>query len=129
MKKDNRVELPREVAESIDECRKLGKDNTSILWEVYEGESGRIINGFMSTDKSNFDVLLAALVNGYTIAGTPEQKVANYVEQLREDMMRWKIPLMVDQARWQLEGLTQTLDLLGVKIAGVNDFTEIKEAE
>jgi hypothetical protein len=120
MKKDNRVELPREVVEHIESLTTQGYKKFHLMRLAFAYEFGKPGRELHEYALDNFETYFAALVNGYTIAGTPEQKVANHAVQLREDMMRWKEPQVVDEARWQLKGVEKTLDLLGIKIEGVN---------
>ncbi|QYG88290.1 hypothetical protein [Bacillus atrophaeus] len=58
--------------------------------------------------------LAAALVNGYEIEKTPEEKVREYFEKL------WTCCCGTDEIEIAEETIINTLNLLGIKIEGVN---------
>jgi Protein of unknown function (DUF1642). len=115
----DKVKLPREVAEAIEDLRKDHYDNRALIDEIYEGAARPVLQAYAET---NFDTLLNALINGYEIEKSPEEKVREYYEGLIET----KQDLSNDDytrelAAYEASGVSKTLDLLGIKIEGVND--------
>lgn len=115
-----RVTLPREVAEAIEYFRKKGYSNSRIMNIALTGGVGAeeiTLVGF--EDK---DTLMSALVNGYEIEKSPEDKVREYYDSV---LNRLYTEGLDDQERRSvLEseacGILRTLDLLEIKIPGVN---------
>lgn len=67
--------------------------------------------------------LAAALVNGYEVEKTPEEKVREYFEWLKRSRDERHIAGDVEGKRFKaglLQGVLNTLDYLGIKIEGVN---------
>lgn len=69
-----KVTLTREVAEAIEQERKQGHAIAYIFTDVYEGKSSRVLNLYFPRIQS-FDVLMQALVSGYEVEKTPEDKI------------------------------------------------------
>lgn len=118
---DNKVALPREVVDAIDYARNAGYDNFDILRDYHSGGANEYIRGFIADDERNYDVLLSALVNGYTAEATPEEKVREYYATIGLEYAD------SDEGSYdevycggQMQGITQTLALLGITIEGVN---------
>jgi uncharacterized protein (UPF0297 family) len=117
----DKVKLPREVAEALDSLREKGYSNFTILSYVINEkyiahlpEITTIVKAYERDDFS-FDKLLNALVNGYEIEKSPEEKVREYYESLD------KRPLCSEAYGWhEAKAIKKTLDLLGIKIPGVN---------
>jgi hypothetical protein len=113
-----RVTLPREVAEAIEEAKEQYESNTAIFDDARSG----ILETLYYHFEYNFDELMSALVNGYEIEKSPEDKVREYYEGLIET----KQDLSNDDytrelAAYEASGVSKTLNLLGIKIEGVND--------
>lgn len=114
-----KVKLPREVAEAIETIRERGiydnrnyeileyvvrpPDDTDILY----GQS-IIINQFATNE--NFDRLLSALVNGYEVEQSPEDKVREIYDMFES--------FGVGAEKREL--IKQVLDACGHKVEGVN---------
>ncbi|MEC1648233.1 hypothetical protein [Bacillus halotolerans] len=64
--------------------------------------------------KLDLMTLAAALVNGYEVEKTPEEKVREYFEKL------WTCCCGTDEIEIAEETIINTLNLLGIKIEGVN---------
>ncbi|WP_432661346.1 hypothetical protein [Bacillus subtilis] len=64
--------------------------------------------------------LAAALVNGYEVEKTPEEKVREYHRSLVCDMERALSYAEEGNYRSAIEAVEETLGLLGIKIEGVN---------
>lgn len=118
-----KVKLPKEVAAAIEYLRS-GESNRSNYVIM------RQISGSMFTDKllpakewafqdggGTSDLLMEALVNGYVVEATPEDKLRTYYEgnKLKQDL------LYGSRNRGRVEGILYTLNTLGITIEGVND--------
>lgn len=119
----NKVTLPREVAEAIESLRcERGMNNFGIVSGFCRRENSlmEVIDDYFS----DFDVnspqhpnaLLEVLVNGYEVEKSPEEKVREYFEGINDLHDRHNH----DIDRGILTGVEMTLDLLGLKIEGVN---------
>lgn len=111
------VKLPREVAEAIERFRNIGCDNASIIYTFASGEDKNNID-FANYAADNFDTLLQALVNGYEVEQTPEEKVREYYELNKPDEYMNQNQFNIQAA--VREGVLNTLNLLNIKIKGVN---------
>lgn len=122
----NKVTLPKDVAQSITLLREQGWSNVRIACALndghaIEGSSVGKLRKFAYVDGDNEDVLLSALVNGYEIECTPEEKLREYYEGLVEvcnDTLNDN--LTRDLAAYESAGVFKTLDILGITIEGIN---------
>jgi len=112
----NKVTLPREVVEALDYLR--GKGNSAFVIvcmaggtsDEHDSPQKRIVQEFVARDFKNCGILMEALVNGYTVEQTPEEKVREYYESYGGS----------PSANERKQAVVDTLDLLGIKIAGIN---------
>lgn len=116
-------EITKEQAEAITYLRGLGRDDESIL--SYFGEYVRkcaVLNDLSRVS------LAAALINGYEIAESPEQKVRAYYEKLAAK--RRYVPGCIDEIKiyTEMDAIRRTLDMLGIEIDFVNVRREEAEA-
>jgi hypothetical protein len=123
----NKVLLPEEVAEAIEELRKEGCTSFNIMRQAH----GAMFDGprmtlkcwaFSGTGKGSSNELMSALVNGYEIEKAPEEMVREYYErvvQYRDLATGWLNSPFIMYER-ELKAVKHTLDLLGIKIDGVN---------
>ncbi|MEC2215100.1 hypothetical protein [Bacillus velezensis] len=100
--------LTKEQAEALD-AQKFANYEEYILIAACSGE-------FKGTSIGELDImtLAAALVNGYEVEKTPEEKVREYFEKL------WADYCDTNEIEIAKETIINTLDLLGIKIEGVN---------
>jgi Protein of unknown function (DUF1642) len=117
-----KVVLPREVAEAIESLRKNQFDNRAIINRIYKATAPPALQLYAI---ENFDTLLNALVNGYEIEKSPEEKVREYYEEIHEKHGKsfaevpygGKPPHYFSGVK---DGIKTTLDILEIKIEGVN---------
>ncbi|MED1923485.1 hypothetical protein [Bacillus velezensis] len=64
--------------------------------------------------------LAAALVNGYEVEATPEDRVREYFAELQEKERAAQSRGVTFSLECEREGVINTLNLLGIKIEGVN---------
>jgi uncharacterized protein (UPF0297 family) len=121
----DKVKLPRELAEALDSLREKGYSNFTILSYVINEkyiahlpEITTIVKAYERDDFS-FDTLLNALVNGYEIEKSPEDKVRAYYEFWSERAKDRDYETRTE-AENKLDGMLFVLDAYGIKIPGVN---------
>lgn len=122
---NNKVILPRDVAEAIEKLRSYGFSN----WNVMDKAQGAICSepdltlhkwAFAEEGEGTPDVLMSALVNGYTIEQTREEKVREYYEESINRKDNAKMEYIRDRACSEAVGILTTINILGIKIEGVN---------
>jgi hypothetical protein len=110
-----KAKLPKNVADAIDYYRSFNMTNRALLEEIYDpqaNQSGQAINRWLCGNDERYDVLYTALVNGYEVELTPEDKV-------RE---RYNLYISCEdrKERGMAIGIKEALNILGIKISGVN---------
>lgn len=117
----NKPTIPVEVADAIEELR-VRADSESILYSVLNDPTAGISVDALRTIP--FDTLLAALVNGYGRELTEEQKRAESERELARtyENHRGGIGLYntAEEDDAFADGIEHALDVIGVKIDGVN---------
>lgn len=109
-----KVKLKREVAEAIETLRtpSNGFSNYAIIGMMNDHRESMkeivVINNHMGQGKMHPDDLIAALVNGYEVEETPEEKVRRYYENHAEKVGNGKTVVL------------NVLHLLEIQIEGVN---------
>ncbi len=117
-----KVVLPKEVAEQLVDLRKHHISNATILSSSYNGE----FDGSIYADLGdyvcgpNFDNFLAALVNGYEVEKSPEDKLREYYEWAEKSRQKFADSEDFTRADARLDGLLSALDILGIKVEGIN---------
>lgn len=119
-----KVAVPREVAEAIDHLRTITYSNHEIMrlaLNVFGNPKACVVHGwaFGSNGGGTPDLLMQALVNGYEIEKSPEDRVREYYERQIVKMPGY---FNYEHAASRLRRSTviETLDMLGIKIEGVN---------
>jgi len=109
-------EITKEQAEAITYLRGIGRDDEYIL------ENRRLfVRSCEVLNDLSLVALAAALINGYEIEKSPEQKVREYYGFNHDEHHK----VLTASPRGQYtsgvaDGIRKTLDLLGIKIEGVN---------
>jgi hypothetical protein len=107
--------IPREVAEAIEHYCDVPAGNISIITRVLGGNLGEYERRLTTIP---FDDLVTAVYVGYTVEQSPEEKVREYYKNAKQCA---DIYANGEGFRIEAEAIIKTLDLLGIKIAGVND--------
>jgi DNA integrity scanning protein DisA with diadenylate cyclase activity len=114
----HKITVPANVANAIAHYVALADTKTEALQDIlrlgYEAERSEIILRHFEHD---YDELMEALICGYEVEKTPEDLVRQYYERVTGVN---EFPINVDYLEGQRFAIVQTLDLLGIKIAGVN---------
>lgn len=109
-----KVKLPREVAKAIGTLR--GMDfkvtNHDIIYAFAASKSDEY-PALIEYASEHFDDLLKALVNGYEVEETPEEKVRRYYEKMISHTPN-------SHAAQSADTVIEVLDMLDIKIKGVN---------
>lgn len=110
-----KVKVTKEVAEAIEDVRKAQYTNSEIIADIVKDIGctayGTLITTlikFSRQSEGNIDILMHALVNGYEVEKTPEEKVVVYYEELRREF-----------EHDAMAAVHSTLNLLGITIKGV----------
>jgi len=122
-----KVTVTKEVAEAIEDSRGLRMSNFNIMRQAH----GAVVSPTYLTLKrwafggggGSSDLLMQALVNGYTVSKTPEEKVREYYDRCREKRDQAEMDdrsFAAEHLDGQAIGASITLDILGIKIEGVN---------
>lgn len=121
-----KVKVTREIAEAIVDVREMYTDS-QIIAEI-ENDRGCTAYGtlmltlvkFSRQAEGNIDLIMRALVNGYEIEKTPEERVRDKYAQI----LVWKRVHRKDgeygAADGREDGFRMALEALGIKIEGVN---------
>ncbi|XSD74791.1 hypothetical protein P5611_015915 [Bacillus subtilis] len=80
----------------------------------------RWIEEFSCLNELDIMTLAAALVNGYEVEKTPEEKLREYYESLWSDYCDSDDPFIEVACESARAAVNETLNLLGIKIEGVN---------
>jgi hypothetical protein len=115
-----KVVLPKDIVDAIENLKTKGWDASGILIQVaqsvYNEKDFATLHLYVWEEYSEinekFLLLTKALLNGYTVAKSPGQKVREFYEAFAES------DDSLDQG--VSYGITRTLDMLGIKIAGIN---------
>jgi hypothetical protein len=114
-----KVKLTREVAEAMDRFQHQYGSETLFRVEGYVGEDTAQADAYDIVRwmrKGNYRTYYTALVNGYEVEETPEEKVRGLYSN--------KIPFHNGIGELSISyraGIRDTLDALNIKIKGVND--------
>jgi hypothetical protein len=128
---NEKVMLPKEVAEAIENLREdwqtanllnagefVRVTNPSLL-DLDESHAGYPIAKYLSADfTNNYPKYTSAIINGYEIARTPEERVLEYYLELHSKMLGTFAPRREEAA--EIAGIEKTLDIFGIQIEGIN---------
>lgn len=112
-----KIEIPREVAEAIEALRAEKYSNFGIIDLYVNGEYGARYKHTLR--KIATDDLMTALVVGYVIEKTPEEKREEAYESIRKQYNN-AYYLYDEDGDIYRDGIEDTLDWLDIKIEGVN---------
>lgn len=116
----NLVTLPKDVAETIEYLREHGWSESHLMHigefisvekhnkELHVDHRGYVLSEYLSEDfEQNVPKYMSAIVNGYDVESTPEEKVIEYYESIAGEHS-------------PLKAVRDTLTILGINIPGVN---------
>ena len=106
-----KVKLQKEVIEVIETMTATGAPLNEIVERHIHGVHLRV-NGYGLIEQMSTDTLIRALYIGYEVESTLEEKVADYFEHCKKSAS--------PEIRSEMYGIRNTLNILGIKIEGVN---------
>ncbi|ATO08506.1 hypothetical protein ACJGE4_15605 [Bacillus velezensis] len=106
--------ITKEQAKELEAYRRSGDLDIQIL----EAACDEVIGGKLA--KLDLLTLAAALLNGYEVEATPEDRVREYYDELQEKQRTSQSRGVTFSLECEREGVINTLNLLGIKIEGVN---------
>lgn len=112
-----KVILPREVARAIERLKGFGDDADMVETHVKNPNgwvADPILNGLP------LETFISALYIGYEIEKSPEDNLRDYFEKVKDDRRFSGIYPAQRFRDGKMEGIHATLNILGIKIEGVN---------
>lgn len=121
--------LPRKVADSVKHYRDAGCTNSNIMARVItmnfynEPFADELYEWANKGRGKNREKLMEALVNGYEVEKTPEEKILDYYHEQYMYFQAYSLErdrgkAMVYDAK--IDGIKNTLNMLGIEIEGIN---------
>ena len=118
----NKVTIPREVAEAIEYAKSVHTSLTNILNDVFNcgGSEDSKILPLVEYFGGNEELLMSALVNGYEIEQTPEERLRDIFIGAAND----RLSARSDGEYYvgMMDGIRTALNTLGIKIVGINVY-------
>jgi DNA integrity scanning protein DisA with diadenylate cyclase activity len=118
---NNKIIVPKQVANAIAHYVALADTKTEALQDIlrlgYEAERSEIILRHFEHD---YDELMEALICGYEVEKTPEEKVREYYDYLEKCYNGNLHNKEASKYHLALVTVRRTLNDLGIKISGVN---------
>lgn len=116
-----KVVLPKEVAEAIDVLRDKAWSNHQILRQIEGTDINTYVIRLVGYVKLyGFDNLLQALVNGFEVEETPEDKIRYAYKQYHDTAISKEKEDDKEFCKGAVEGIIFALTALNIKIDGVN---------
>lgn len=110
-----KVTIPKDIAADIEAIRSKGpyadRYLLSLAFKFTFGEEGRTLHDYAS---ENYDTYVNAIVNGYTVEQSPEEKLRERYDHIRNAGRK------DEYADGKADGFLETLNTLGLSIEGIN---------
>lgn len=116
----NKVTLPPAAAQVIERYRSEGFSNATILQRYFDGGIDESDAAILAVDA---EVLMSALVSGYTDTDSPENEIRQYladIKRLADDAHSNADHEAESEYLAEFNGAFVVLNILGIKIEGVN---------
>jgi DNA integrity scanning protein DisA with diadenylate cyclase activity len=114
MNNASKITVPQAVANAIAHYVALADSKHEAFQDIlslgYEAEKSELILRHFEHD---FDELMEALICGYEVEKTPEERIRDYYKDRRHSQEG-------SIASYQAESIEKTLNILGINIEGVN---------
>jgi hypothetical protein len=121
----NKIIVPSKVADAIAHYVALADTKTEALQDIlrfgYEAERSEIILRHFEHD---YDELMEALICGYEVEKTPEERMREYFKASVELKAEVKDIEQYQFCFGKVVGIHSTLDILGIKIDGINGVND-----
>jgi hypothetical protein len=117
-----KVVIPKEIAADIEALRSKGacadRYLLSLAFKFTFGEEGWALHNYAG---ENYDTYVNAIVNGYTVAQTPEEKVRKFYDDHKHDFdLSDENDQTYAYCDGVMNGIKYALESYGIKIEGVN---------
>lgn len=128
----NKVILPKKVAEAIKEFQEDTRGNMKMIKLIAGCSYGHydpsdVLTDWINNDKSggNFRKLINALEHGYEVEKNPYEHLYDYYVELKEceDKLE-NLGQSGSQFRQGWQSVEKTLEILGIKVKGINDISK-----
>lgn len=113
-----KVILPRDVAKAIEAIIGRGGEDKDIIAYAMDRYTVKDASVIFHYAQENFHDIMSALVNGYTVEQTPEEKVREYYDE--QERLADEAAYDGDYNAGQAYAIEHTLNLLGITIEGIN---------
>jgi len=114
-----KVKVSREVAEAIERVKAECESVEVVIKHLSLNDDSQ--SDYKILSDIPFKVLISALVNGYETEMTPEQSVVKLFKESLEKYRDAQSRIDLDYFDGFTDGIREVLDLLNIKIEGVND--------
>jgi hypothetical protein len=116
----NKTVITKEQAKAIEGLREIGSSDERIL-SVVADPNNSWLGDYKSVNDMEVLTLASALINGYEVEQTPEEKVRGVYEMAKKTEGQMHTEKF--KSKWQgvQQGVEYTLGALGIKIEGVNE--------
>ncbi|WP_433959340.1 hypothetical protein [Cytobacillus horneckiae] len=111
-----KVKVSREVAEALESAREIRSDETITNMCIARS----FVADQEPLNKLNPYIMVKILINGYEVEQTPEELVREYYRFKEMDLKQVTNSYDRGFATGALISIKKTLDMLGVKIKGIN---------
>ncbi|QOS98950.1 hypothetical protein JNUCC42_21520 [Brevibacterium sp. JNUCC-42] len=125
-----KVKLPKEIGSAIEELRKTGWSEECIVNAIefidFEHKPIRptgapsTIANWLSEDIKRLLILASAVVNGYELEHTPEEKLSDIYKKYENYALQAWNPVVMERNHLICQGIKIAVDELGFKIEGIN---------
>lgn len=118
-----KVTVPKEVAEAIEGLRDQGTTISNIFRMVEHGVFVEEVHPITKHFRNDLDELMRALVIGYQVEQTPEEKLREYYDNIKRLSEKAHAEADHDYESEMLSemlGIKTTVDILGISIEGIN---------
>ena len=111
-----KVVVPKEVAEAIESAKSIRSEEVIVNMSIAKSFVGEqaILNSV------NPYTIVKMLLNGYEVEKSPEEKVREYYGRKRQRRNGLLCGIEREHLEVSMHTVQETLDLLGIKIEGVN---------
>lgn len=119
----DKVKLPKEVAEAIVRVRSNYKSGCEFDLRLLKMENWDWlipIFEYVEESKTNMINYFNALVIGYEVEQTPEDKVREWYFDLQKQINDGVNGPYLDRVKYEMNTIYRCVSLLGIKISGVN---------
>jgi len=114
-----KVQVSQDVSDALDIITRRFKKE--VIIKAHAEKPNGWDQSYKELNLLDLDILIRALYFGYSVEKTPEDKIADWYEELELYRANKTNPLnRIQEADFKMIAIKCTLDTLGIKIKGVN---------